>query len=150
MLTAQKGRTKDYWKLSGRFLCLLLYVASPAAASDVKVIANCSVKVSKVSPADLKSIFWETKTSLDDGSRVEPVLLKTGDAHEAFVRQYTGKTAVSLATYYRSLVFTGKGGMPKVFTSEADLVEYVRKTKGAIGYVSAEANTKGVKILQVE
>jgi hypothetical protein len=133
------------WKLIG----VLIWVASSAAASDVKVIANSSVKVSQVSPAELKSIFWKTKTSLDDGSHVEPVLLKSGGAHEAFVKQYTGKTTAGLETYYRSLVFTGKGAMPKRFASEAEVVEYVTKTKGAIGYVSGEASTEGVKILEV-
>ena len=150
MLRDHTGRRNDYGKLAGRFLFLLLYAALPAAASDVQVIANWSVRVSTVSPADLKSIFWETKTSLNDGSRVEPVLLKAGEVHETFVRQYTGKTPVSLAMYYRSLVFTGKGGMPKTFASEAELVEYVKRTEGAIGYVSTQANTDGVKILQVE
>jgi hypothetical protein len=150
MPRAHKGRIKDYGKRAGGLLLLLLYAALPAAAFDVQVIANWSVQVSTVSPADLKSIFWETKKSLDDGSRVEPVLLKAGEVHEAFVRQYTGKTPASLATYYRSLVFTGKGGMPKTFASEAELVEYVKRTEGAIGYVSSEANTDGVKILKVE
>lgn len=137
---------KHAWK----FLSLLVWVSSTAAAADVKVIANLSVNVSHASPADLKGIFWKTKTSLNDGSHVEPVLLKSGAAHEAFVKQYVGKTTAGLETYYRSLVFTGKGLMPQRFASDAEVVEYVRKTKGAIGYVSAEASAEGVRILQVK
>ena len=91
-----------------------------------------------------------TKTSLAGDSHVEPVLLKSGDAHESFVKQYTGKTAIALVTYYRSLAFTGKGAMPKALASDAEVVAYVRKTKGAIGYVSASASTEGVKILEVK
>jgi hypothetical protein len=144
------GRGKGIRRLAWKVLGLLLCVISPATASDVKVIANGSVNVSEVSSADLKSIFWETKTLLEDGSHVEPVLLKSGDAHDAFVKQYTGKTTAALETYYRSLVFTGKGAMPRRFASEAELVDYVTKTKGAIGYVSAEASTEGVKILRVD
>ena len=82
-------------------------------------------------------MFLETRTSLADGSHVEPVLLKAGGVHDAFVRQYTGKTAAGLENYYRSLVFAGKGAMPKMFASDAEMVAYVRKTRGAIGYVSA-------------
>lgn len=150
MRVAQNGRGQGGRSLAWRLLILLCCVPSLAGATDVEVIANASVKPSHISRADLKSIFWKIKTSLNDGSRVEPVLLKTGDVHEAFVRQYTGKTPASLATYYRSLIFTGKGGMPKMFPSEADLVEYVKKTEGAIGYVSAGASTEGLKILKVE
>jgi len=81
---------------------------------------------------------------------VEPVLEKDGPVHEAFVKEYLGKTDSALQTYYRSLVFTGKASMPKTLGADADVVAYVAKTKGAIGYVSSGANTVGVKILEVK
>src|SRR5260370_33468976 len=76
-------------------------------AVDLKVIANPSVSVSSISADDLKNVFLATKTSLS-GSHVEPVLEKDGPAHQAFLRQYLGKTDAALNTYYRSLVFTCK------------------------------------------
>jgi hypothetical protein len=39
----------------------------------------------------------------------------------------------------------GKGSMPKSFASEAEIVKYVAKTPGAIGYVSGAAAADGVK-----
>jgi len=129
---------------------LIFMTASPVRAAAFKVIAHISVKVSEVSPSELKGVFLETKTSLADGSRVEPVLLKSGDVHDTFVRQYTGKTTGGLENYYRSLVFTGKGAMPKTLASDAEMVAYVKHTKGAIGYVSAGASTEGVNVLEVK
>lgn len=123
--------------------------AVPAGAADLKLIANPSVKASGVSLDEVKGIFLATKTELVDGSHVEPVLLKAGSVHSAFVKDYLGKTEAALETYYRSLVFTGKGLMPKSFSSEAEVAAYVAKTKGAIGYVSAGAGGPGVKILEV-
>ena len=41
------------------------------------------------------------------------MLAKDGAAHEAFLKDL-GKTESGLSTYYRSLVFTGKGSMPKI------------------------------------
>lgn len=119
-------------------------------AGDIKVIANPGVGASSITADELKGVFLATKTSLSDGSHVEPVLLKSGAAHEAFVKQYLGKTDAALETYYRSLVFTGKGSMPKALASDAEVVSYVAKTKGAIGYVSAGAGTEGVKALEVK
>ncbi len=113
------------------------------------MIANNSVGTSSVSADDLKGVFLEEKSALSDGSHVTPVLLKGGAAHAAFVKQYLGKTDDALQTYFRSLVFTGKGGMPKMLGSDADVVAYVAKTKGAIGYVSAGTAADGVKTLQV-
>jgi ABC-type phosphate transport system substrate-binding protein len=81
---------------------------------------------------------------------VEPVLEKGGATHEAFVKEYLGKTDAALQTYYRSLVFTGKASMPKTLGADAEVVAYVAKTKGAIGYVGAGASTAGVKTLVVK
>ena len=116
----------------------------------MKVIANAEIKATSISADELKGAFLGTKTSLSDGSHVEPVLEKGGPAHAAFLKQYLGKTDSALSTYYRSLVFTGKGSMPKILASDADVVSFVSKTKGAIGYVSAGANAAGVKTLEVK
>ncbi|SPE32993.1 conserved exported hypothetical protein [Candidatus Sulfopaludibacter sp. SbA3] len=128
-------------------LCLF---AVSAWAADLKVIANPSVGASAVSVDDLKGVFLATKSSLSDGSHVEPVLEKGGATHEAFLKEYIGKTDTALQTYYRSLVFTGKASMPKQLASDAEVVAYVAKTKGAIAYVSAGASTDGVKTLDVK
>jgi len=119
-------------------------------AADLKVIANPSVGASSVSADELKNVFLITKTSLADGSHVEPVLEKGGPTHEAFIKEYLGKSDAALQTYYRSLVFTGKASMPKTLGADAEVVAYVAKTKGAIGYVSAGAATAGVKALEVK
>lgn len=128
----------------------ILWATMPLEAADVKVIANSSVSASSVSADELKRVFLGTKSSLDDGSHVQPVLEKGGAAHAAFLQEYLGKTDSALMTYYRSLVFTGKGSMPKILGSDAEMAEYVAKTKGAIGYVSASAGTPGVKVLEVK
>jgi ABC-type phosphate transport system substrate-binding protein len=118
-------------------------------AADLKVIANSSVKAESVSADELKRIFLATATSLE-GSHVEPVLEKGGATHEAFLKEYVGKTDAALTTYYRSLVFTGKASMPKQLASDADVAAYVAKTKGAIGYVSSATETPDVKVLSVK
>jgi len=128
---------------------MLLCFAWKSQAADVKVIANPSVSVSSISSDDLKEVFLEDTDSLG-GSHVQPVLLKDGPTHEAFLKAFLGKNDSVLQTYYRSLVFSGKGEMPKVMASDADVVAYVAKTKGAIGYVSSGASTEGVKTLAVK
>ena len=128
----------------------LALLTGALSAAEVKVIANSSVALSDISTDELKRIFLATKTSLDDGTRVEPVLAKSGAAHESFLKEYVGKTDAALSTYYRSLVFTGKASLPKSFASDAEVISYVAKTKGAVGYVSAGAAVSGVKTLEVK
>jgi ABC-type phosphate transport system substrate-binding protein len=119
------------------------------AAGSVKIVANPGIKASSISAEQLKGIFLQESTSFD-GSNVEPVLEKSGATHEAFLKDYLGKTDAVLQTYYRSMVFSGKGSMPKVFASDAEVISYVTKTKGAIGYVSPSASAEGVKVLEVK
>ena len=141
--------------MNNRRILSILFVAAAvcawgavsAQAADIKVIANPGVGASSVSADDIKGVFLATKSSLGDGSHVEPVLEKGGPVHEAFLKEYIGKTDSALETYYRSLVFTGKASMPKMLGGDAEVVAYVAKTKGAIGYVSAASGTAGVKTL---
>ncbi len=131
-------------------VALMPMTSGGAQAAEIQVVANSAVTVSRISAEDLKEIFLGTRTTLADGTHVQPVLLKGGAAHETFLREYLGKTGIALLTYYRGLVFTGKGSMPKTFPAEADVIAYVARTKGAIGYVSAGAAAAGVRTLSVK
>ena len=139
-----------------KFLVALLVVAAEtlliplnAPASDVIIIANSSVLADTISANDLKRIYLEEKHSLADGTHVEPVLNKSGAAHDLFLKEFLNINDEALQTYYRTLVFTGRGSMPKAFSSDAETVSYVARTKGAIGYVGASAGTEGVKTLAI-
>ena len=118
--------------------------------AQVQVIANPSVAAASVTADDLKSVFLGTKNALSDGTAVEPVLAQTGAAHEAFLSQYVGKSDQALRNSWKTLVFTGKGSMPKSFGTDAEIVAYVAKTKGAIGYVGASADVGGAKKIAVK
>jgi TonB family protein len=122
---------------------------SSALATEIKVIANPNIKADTISANELKGLFLEEKISLADGTHIEPVFKKTGPVHEKFLQEYIGKSADDLRTYYRALVFSGRASMPKELGSDAEVVAYVSKTRGAIGYVSAEAGAEGVKTLAV-
>jgi TonB family protein len=125
-----------------------ILLGTSAVAGDVKVIANPSVKAESISARELKSLYLEEKSSIN-GTRVEPVIERRGPAHEAFLRDYLGQTDDELQKYYEALVFTGRGSMPKTVSSDAEVVAYVAKTRGAIGYVGAGANVEGVRTLAV-
>jgi TonB family protein len=124
-----------------------LLVPPQAPASDVKVIANSSVQTDAISPDDLKRIYLQEKNSFPDGTHAEPVLQKGGATHSAFLKEFLELNDDALQTYYRTLVFTGRGSMPRAFGSDAAVVAYVARTRGAVGYVSAETSTEGVKTL---
>ncbi|MFI5114887.1 MAG: energy transducer TonB [Terriglobales bacterium] len=128
---------------------LTILLSAQALAGNVRIIANPSVKAEAISASEIKSVFLEERNSLRDGTHVEPVLSNGGPAHAAFLKDYLGQNDDALQNYYRSLVFTGKGSMPRILHSDAEVVAYVAKTRGAIGYVSSTAPMDGVKTLVV-
>ena len=127
---------------------LTILLSAYALAGNIRIIANPSVKADAISATEIKSVFLEERNSLRDGMHVEPVLSRAG-AHSVFLRDYIGQDDDALQNYYRSLVFTGKGSMPRALHTDEEVVAYVAKTRGAIGYVGATVTLDGVKILAV-
>lgn len=136
-----------------KLLTLLALVAifgsTTSLADEVKVIVNSTVRADSISAAELRRIFLEENNSLSDGTHVEPVIEKNGEVHKAFLKQYLNRSDDDLQTYYRALVFSGRGSMPKELGSDAEVITYIARTKGAIGYVGAETSTDRVKVLNI-
>jgi ABC-type phosphate transport system substrate-binding protein len=128
---------------------ILMLAGLAVGADDVVLVANPSITASDISADDLKLVFLGTKNSVG-GSGVEPVIAEKGAAHELFLKKYVGKSDTAYRMHLKSLVFAGKGTMPKSLADDAAVVQYVAKTKGAIGYVSPAAATAGVKKLEVK
>lgn len=135
--------------LSRILLATVLMLPLVRAADSVVVVANKSVSVTAIAPDDLREIFLGRQHSLRDGSKVTPVLLRGGPVHESFLKSYLGKSMEGFRTWWLNIVFTGQALLPKTFASEAELVDYVSRTQGAIGYVGRASAGTNVKWIQV-
>jgi ABC-type phosphate transport system substrate-binding protein len=136
-------------KLFAVFLFLIAAFCASRAQAQVIIIANLSVKTTEVSKSDLKDIFTGSTTSLKDGSRVAPILLKGGTAHEEFLQAYIGKSDSTYRAGWRSLVFSGQSSMPKSLDTDAAVVDFVAHNAGAIGYIGKASPHEGVKVLSI-
>jgi ABC-type phosphate transport system substrate-binding protein len=133
----------------GPILAFVALLVAPLTAADVQVIANPDVTVAALSANELRDIFLGSKTAVA-GAGVEPVMRTNGATHDAFLQAYIGKSDTALRNHFKALVFTGKGTQPKAFASDAEVLKYVMSTRGAIGYVSAAADTGTAKKIQVK
>ena len=59
------------------------------------------------------------------------------------------KSLERVESYWQAQVFSGKGTPPKGLNSDAEVIEFVRKWPGAVGYVSPNASTDGVKVINI-
>jgi TonB family protein len=136
-------------KLLSLVAALAMLAFAHSLCAEIKVIANRSVSADSITMAELKQIYLEQTRLLGDGSHVEPVLERSGASNETFLKDFLDINDDALQSYYRTLVFTGRGSMPKALGSDSEMVAYVLKTRGAIGYVNVSADADGVKILPI-
>jgi len=127
----------------------MLCLGAAAGAQDVVIVANKGVSASSISVAQLQDIFIGVRTRLSDGSKVVPVVLKGGPAHEVFLRKHVGDNPDEFRARWRKAVFTGQASMLKECNTEKQLLEYVATTPGAIGYATRVSQTDDVKVLAV-
>ena len=124
-------------------LCLLLGVFS---LQGQVIVANHSVKATEISKSEVRAIFLGESNALKDGSHVVPVLLKTGQVHEEFLKEYIGKNPTSFLAGWRTIMFSGRGTIPASFDTESALLDYIASNPGAIGYIGEDAKGKAQKV----
>ena len=130
-------------------MTVLLCVCTSLRAQDVTIIVNKNLPVSQITETQLRDIFIGVRSQFDDGTRAMPVLLKGGPVHEVFLHRHIGDTPDEFRTRWRRAVFTGQGSMPKEFSTEAALIQYLEVTPGAIGYVSRPPQSPSAKALTI-
>ena len=129
---------------------ILLSAATLCRAQDVSFIANKETKVTSITADDAKNIMLGNKQKFDDGSLLKLAILTEGPVHEKVVRDYTQRSSDQFEKYWKKLVFSGKGIMPEQFKSDSEMIDFVSKTPGAIGYVAKASVTPAVVAIEVK
>ena len=133
------------------FLALIIVAvwSATAGGAELVIIGNENLSVPHLETKTLQRIYMGKQTRWSNDEPIVPVMLSAGPTHETFVESYLDRSAHRFVTYWRQMVFTGKGLPPRTFATETELVAFVARTPGALGYASAAAQTSGVKILTV-
>lgn len=123
------------------WLAALLLSVSPVAtplesASTVSVIINPSLRSIALDRGLLRAVFMMRVREWPDGSPIRVFVLPDDDPlSDQFYREQLGMYSYVLRRAWDRMVFTGTGLAPTVVQSEEEMIERVRATPGAIGYV---------------
>ncbi|MFT5315859.1 MAG: ABC-type phosphate transport system substrate-binding protein [Candidatus Krumholzibacteriia bacterium] len=120
-----------------------------ARAAELVIIANPAQSGLDLQAKDLERIYMGKMSRWDNDEAIVPVMLKGGPVHEAFVESYLDRSPHRFVTYWRQMIFTGKGTPPKSFASEEELIAFVAATPGSVGYASAVTGGQDVKVLSI-
>jgi ABC-type phosphate transport system substrate-binding protein len=134
-------------------VCAVLFVSALRASAfdGVVVIVNEGVPTNSISAAALKDVYIGRTTYWPDGQSVKIAVLddQITDGPDAALEEVSGMDTSHFKTFWQRMVFSGRGQMPQKIGDNASLVAYVASTKGAIAIVSADADLKGVKKLEI-
>jgi ABC-type phosphate transport system substrate-binding protein len=120
------------------------------ARSGFRVIVHPSVGTRTIAAADLSRMFLKQSTRWPDGTAIRPVDLTVGsEVRRDFTEEIIGRTVAAVRSYWQQAIFSGRGVPPPELDSDAAVVAYVTSTAGAIGYVSAGAETNGARTIEV-
>ena len=121
-------------------ILLSLTISALVYADDVVVITNSGINISSV---EVKDIFLGEKQFAGD-VKLKPV--DNAAVQKDFLSKYLDMDASKYNSIWTKKAFRDGLNPPPIKSSDADVIEYVKQTTGAIGYVSKGAT--GVNLVR--
>jgi ABC-type phosphate transport system substrate-binding protein len=134
-------------------LALTLALAAPApstAVDDFVVVVHPSVGGASIRRADLAAVFLKKAARWGSGGLAIPVDQSgTSAVRRSFSEAVLGMPVATVVQYWQKKMFEANPlRPPAVKASDAEVIAFVAKTEGAVGYVSkAGALSPGVKAI---
>jgi ABC-type phosphate transport system substrate-binding protein len=128
----------------------LLLTSKISAQKTYVIIVNKSNPLFSLTQKEVSDLFLK-KTKWKDGSAATPVdLVSNSKIREQFTQEIHGKSISAIRSFWQQAAFSGTASAPPEKSADSEIVDFVQKNNGAIGYVSASANTAGVKIISIQ
>lgn len=132
------------------FVIILVSMTAPAVpAQQALVICNKGVPQDTLSANDIQQIFLGRKTLWPDNRNIHFVVMKEGETHAEFLKDYVTKTPSQYQVFWKKMIFTGQAKAPVTVDTPEEVLTYVANTPGAIGYVPSGLGHDQVKVISV-
>ena len=116
----------------------------------MKIVGNAGTTPESISKKDLARIFLKKRSKWTDGQAAEPVGQKRApELRQRFSEEILGMSLDMVEPHWQAQVFSGRGTPPRTLAGDADVVDFVRRNPGAVGYVTGQAATSGVNVIRV-
>jgi len=122
-----------------------------AQSVNYQIIVNTDNSITSLSKDKIKRIYTKKLTKWDNGDKIKPVdLQKDSDVRKKFTKDILKKSVSAMKAFWQRQIFSGKGVPPPEKKSDEDVIAYVIKHPGAIGYVSDNADISSVKKITIK
>ncbi|GAA5182205.1 hypothetical protein GCM10025771_30950 [Niveibacterium umoris] len=136
---------KAFWLL----IAVLAAVFPSLAAADLVVVANPVAKLERLSKDQVVNFYMGRVRRLPDGTPVYPVdLARDGGNEKAeFYQRLLGRDLAEVKAYWVRLTFTGQASPPVQAGSAEQVLDFVRRNPGGVGYVERSKVDSRVRIV---
>jgi ABC-type phosphate transport system substrate-binding protein len=128
----------------------------PATAADAGAMAGFQMIVHPSNPATtvdrrfVGDAFLKKVTRWPHDEVIRPADLDPDSPiRRRFSEQVLRRSVASVKTYWQQLVYSGRDVPPPELDNDWQVVRYVLKHPGALGYISPGASLEGTKVLTV-
>ena len=140
--------------ISAAALGLLVVLAigqAGAVSPSYRVIVNAENGMTTLDRKFLTDAFLKKTTRWPNGAFIRPVDLGADSAvRRRFSEDVLNRSVAAVKSYWQQLIFSGRAIPPPELEAEADIIQYVARYRGAIGYVSANGELAGVRVVSVK
>jgi ABC-type phosphate transport system substrate-binding protein len=124
--------------------------ADSRTAPAYQVIVNPSNGGIALDRSFVEDAFLKKISHWPNDQVIRPVDLESGSAtRRAFSESVLRRSIDAVKGYWQQRIFSGRDVPPPELDSDDDVVKYVLKYEGAVGYVSGVANLNGAKVVTV-
>jgi ABC-type phosphate transport system substrate-binding protein len=138
-------------------LLLAVLLGAPVArlSADVRapayqVIVHPANPATSVEREFLADAFLKKVATWPSGESLHPVdLAPSSPVRRAFSEEVLHRSVADVKGYWQQRIFAGRDVPPPELDADDDVIKYVLKYEGAVGYVSGTARVSGPKVVAV-
>jgi ABC-type phosphate transport system substrate-binding protein len=123
---------------------IFLSFSSYGYSQSVYIVWNTK----NISPTEkeVRDIFLGRKTYWNNGKRVLPASIEVENkSFQKFSDQTLEMSSRNYSKYWRRQLFSGRGTPPQVFSSDNEVINYVKNNSNSIGVVSTQPKNTSLK-----
>lgn len=126
-------------------LAIFPLLFAQAHAGEIVVIGNGNVP--KMDAVTIQKIYTGKIISVS-GINLTPVGVKSGTTvRNLFLQEFLNQDEEKYTAYWTVRRYIGKGAPPAELASDADVINYVQSTPGAVGYIDEAALKPGMNVI---
>ena len=132
-------------------LLVFLSSAPVAHAAGYKIVVNKDNTASALSKDEIAAMMMKKTSTWRDGTPVVPVDQPSASkVRVAFSVEILGRSTDAVKSFWRQQIYAGRATPPPEHATDDLVLKFVRRYRGAIGYVAESTHTDGVKVIDVD